>query len=113
MEIYHFTSTGGKDVIKAYVDKLPKADQLHFYEIESLIRANGIDAIKDSFQNRFRIKPIEGKLWEIKISQDRIFYVLKDKDSIYFLHMCKKQKGKTENKDKELAYKRAKTYKLI
>ena len=50
MEIYHYQSIGGKDVIKAYVDKLNKTDQLHFYEIESLIRANGIDAIKDSFK---------------------------------------------------------------
>ncbi|MCL2216641.1 MAG: type II toxin-antitoxin system RelE/ParE family toxin [Defluviitaleaceae bacterium] len=39
-------------------------------------------------------------------------YVVYDKDLIYFLHACQKQKGKAEKHDLELAISRAKRYGL-
>jgi len=53
------------------------------------------------------------KLWEIKISQERIMYVIRDAESVFFLHICKKQKGKAEKKNIELAKKRAKEEGLL
>ena len=40
-------------------------------------------------------------------------YVIRDQDSVFFLHACKKQKGKAEQKDIELAKKRAKAEGLL
>ena len=39
---------------------------------------------------------------------NRIFYITVDKDNIDLLHACKKQKNKTEKKDKNIVIKRAK-----
>lgn len=62
--------------------------------------------------NSLDIKPIEGKIWEIRFKRyNRIFYVLKEKENIYLLHGCKKQKNATEKQDKNLAIKRAKELK--
>lgn len=35
-------------------------------------------------------------------------YVIQDQDSVYFLNICKKQKGKAEKQELEKAKKRAK-----
>ena len=37
---------------------------------------------------------------------NRIFYITVDKDNIYLLHACKKQKNKTEKKDKKYSNKK-------
>jgi phage-related protein len=53
------------------------------------------------------------KLWEIKISQNRIMYVIADADSVYFIHACKKEKGKTEKHELDKAIKKAKSENLM
>jgi len=40
-------------------------------------------------------------------------YVIRDAESVFFLHICKKQKGKAEKKNIELAKKRAKEEGLL
>jgi len=40
-------------------------------------------------------------------------YVIADAESVYFLHACKKQKGKTEKFELEKAIKRAKIAELL
>ena len=56
----------------------------------------------------FITRQLQGKLWEIKFSDNRIMYVIADKDNIYFLHACRKQKGKAEKFELDTAIKRAK-----
>jgi len=53
-------------------------------------------------------RQLRGKLWEIKFSQNRIMYVTADKDNIYFLHACKKQKDKAKKFELNTTIKRAK-----
>jgi phage-related protein len=52
-------------------------------------------------------RQLKGKLWEIRFSQNRIAYVVVDKKNIHFLHIFKKQKGKTEKFDLDIAIQRA------
>lgn len=40
-------------------------------------------------------------------------YVIRDQDSVYFLNICKKQKGKAEKQELEKAKKRAKVEGLL
>ena len=54
-------------------------------------------------------RQLRGKLWEIKFASNRIMYVVKDSDNIYFLHACKKQKGKAESFELRKAIQRAKS----
>jgi len=53
-------------------------------------------------------RQLKGKLWEIKFSQNRIMYVIKDKENIYFLNACKKQKDRAERFELNKAIRRAK-----
>ena len=50
---------------------------------------------------------------EIKFFDNRIMYVIVDKDTVHFLHACKKQKGKAEKFELGKAIKRAKERGLL
>ena len=52
-------------------------------------------------------------IYEIRISQERIMYVIRNQDSVYFLNTCKKQKGRAEKQELEIAKKRARTAGLL
>lgn len=108
MEIYDYVTAGGKNIIIDYIDGLPKAERLSLYEIRDEIRENGLDALE-----KLKTRQLRGKLWEIKISQIRVMYVIIDKDGVAFLHICKKQKGKTEKQEIELALQRARCSGLL
>ena len=93
MEIYDYHSAGGKNVILTYVDKLTKQEQLEIYDTREEIRKSGVDAFE-----KLNTRQLRGKLWEIKLSQNRIMYVIMNQDAVAFLHICKKQKGKAIEK---------------
>ena len=83
-------------------------EQLEIYDIREEIRKSGLDAFE-----KINTRQLRGKLWEIKVSQTRIMYVIIDVERVAFLHICKKQKGKAEKKEIETALKRAKSENLI
>jgi len=103
MTIHDYITQGGKNIIKEYLSDLPIDEMKEGYRIRHEIILNGIDAL-----NKLNIKPLRGKLWEIKFAKNRIMYVLADQNNIYFLHACKKQKGKAEQFELEIALKRMK-----
>ena len=49
----------------------------------------------------------------VKISQERIMYIIQSQDAVYFLNICKKQKGKAEKMELEKAKQRAKAEGLL
>jgi len=77
------------------------------YKIRHEIILNGLPAFQELNTRRLR-----GKLYEIKYSDNRIMYIIKDGDNVYFLHACAKQKDKTENFDLNTAINRAKELNL-
>ena len=102
MQIYDYTTKGGKNLILSYIDKLPNRQRQEAYEIRKMIQKDGMLALQI-----LNTRQLKGKLYEIKFSGQRIMYVVRDKDSIYFLHMCSKQKSRTERIHLQLAIKRA------
>lgn len=104
MEIYDYTTSGGKNIILEYINKLPPVPQALILSARKLIRERGFSAF-DALNTR----QLSGKLWEIKISQERIMYVIYDYKSVYFLNICKKQKGKAEKIELKKAVQRAKS----
>ena len=102
MTIYDYTTSGGKNVILEYIDELPPAERLELYDIRNEIRESGLDAFQ-----KLNTRQLRGKLWEIKVAQTRVMYVILDKDGVVFLHICKKQKGKAEKQELEKALNRA------
>ena len=107
MNIVEYTTAGGKNLIREYLDQLTAKDKLEAINIRQKILKEGCGALKD-----LNTRQLRGKLWEIKFSQNRIMYVVQQGDLIYFLHACKKQKGKAEKQDLDKAIRRAKEYGL-
>lgn len=104
MNVYSYKTNGGKNLILEYLNNLSKKEAAEGYYIIEKLEEEGIDFLKI-----LNTRQLDGKLWEIKFYRhNRIMYVLIDKDSIYLLHACKKQKGKAEKFELDKAKKRAK-----
>ncbi len=108
MQIYDYVTTGGKNVILEYIDALPDKERLEIYDIRKEISISGYNAFE-----KLTTRQLRGKLWEIKASHNRIFYVIRDEETVYFLHICKKQKGKAAKKDLKTALSRGRNEGLI
>ena len=108
MDIIDYCTQGGKNLIKEYLSSLPISERTYGYGIRHKIIKDGLKAF-----DGLNARQIQGKLWEIKFFDNRIMYVILDKDSVYFLHACKKQKGKAEKFEFEKALYRAKECNLI
>ena len=85
------------------MDNLSLAESAEGYLILEELEIRGLD-----FLESIETRQIENKLWEIKFRRhNRIFYILLDRDNIYLLHACKKQKDKAEQQDLNKARARA------
>lgn len=102
MKIHDYCTSNGKNLIKEYLHTLPKPLQAEGYAIRHKIISEGLDAF--SYLNT---RQLIGKLWEIKFGTERIMYMIADSENTYFLHICKKQKGKSEKFELETAISRA------
>ena len=103
MKIHDYTTQGGKNLIKDYISTRPMDERKEIYKIRFKIILNGLSAFQE-----LNVRQLRGKLYEIKYIGNRIMYVIKDGENVYFLHACMKQKGKTEKYEIETAIQRAK-----
>jgi phage-related protein len=108
MDIHDYTTTGGKNVIKEYISTLPMDERREIYQIRHRIILYGLPAFQE-----LNTRQLRGKLYEIKHSNNRIMYVIKDGDNVYFLHACQKQKGKAEKFEMDTAIQRAREANLL
>lgn len=66
-----------------------------------------------AYMEKGEFEKILWKRWDKKVYEvyfrknNRIFYVVADKDNIYLLHACRKQKNKTERVDRNIVFARA------
>lgn len=101
MNVHTYENSNGKDLIKKYLDKLSKEEQVDGYSVLQAFEENRLDELN--------IKPWQGKIWEVYFyKHNRIFYVTIENTDIYLLHACRKQKNKTEKNDKKIVLTRAK-----
>ena len=104
MNIHHYETSGGKDLILKYIDELPKNEKAEGLTILNKLEDEGLDAL-----NVLNTRQLRGKLWEIKFYDDnRIMYVIADGENMYLVHACRKQKGKAEKFELDTAIKRVK-----
>ena len=107
MKIHDYYTAGGKNLIKEYISTRPMEERRTIYKIRHNIHSNGFLAFQE-----LNTRQLKGKLYEIKYSANRIMYVIKDGENVYFLHACAKQKGKTEKFELDTAVSRAKELNL-
>jgi len=102
LQIHDYHTAAGKNLIKEYLSTLPKKEMYIGYNIRHKIGSKGFTVLQE-----LDTRQIRGKMWEIKFSQNRIMYIVADIDNIFFLHACKKQKGKAEQHEIDTAIQRA------
>lgn len=101
MKVHTYENASGKDLIKKYINKLSKKEQVDAYSV--------LQAFTDDRLDELNIKLWQGKVYEVYFyKHNRIFYVTVADDDIYLLHACRKQKNKTELIDKKVVISRAK-----
>ena len=104
MNVHHYVTRGGKDLIFEYIDGLPKNEKAEGLIILEKLEDEGLAAL-----DVLNTRQLRGKLWEIKFyDNNRIMYVVADEDNMYLVHACKKQKGKAEKFELDKAIKRVK-----
>lgn len=104
MRVLSYCTSGGKDLIREFLDDLPSRESAEGYYIIEQLELLGLEFLKT-----LNTRQLENKLWEIKYPRhNRIFYVVIDGDIMYLLHACRKQKGKAEKFELEKAKKRQK-----
>jgi phage-related protein len=102
MKVVYFKQNSGKEPVRQYIDKLPK-------DLAATVLASLKDLEEHGLKNTLVIcRQIEGKLWEIKISSQRIFYVLLEGPTMVLPHAYKKQGQKAPKKEISLAERRMK-----
>lgn len=102
MKVTFYTTASGRSPILDYIRDLSKLERARLLEALNQVEQYGFDAVRAQFRQ------IEGKLWEIKISAHRVFYVLVEREEMVLLHAYKKQGQKLPLKEREMAIKRMK-----
>ena len=101
MIVHTYKSGSGRDLILEYISGLSKPEIADGLSV--------LQSMENDKMDELTYKPWQGKVWEVYFyKHNRIFYVTVDGDNIYLIHACRKQKNKTEKKDKEIVIKRAK-----
>ena len=102
VKVTFYTTASGRSPVVDYIQGLGKPERAKLLEALGEIEDYGFEAIK------VRFRQIEGKLWEIKIASNRIFYVYVGVEELVLLHAYKKQGQKIPLKEREIALKRMK-----
>lgn len=100
MTLHSYYSNSGRDLILEYVNSLPEDERTDALSVMQSMEKGEFDKIK--------FKRWEKKVYEVYfLKHNRIFYITVDKENIYLLHACRKQKNKTEKTDQKIVRKRA------
>jgi len=104
MNVHHYITRGGKDLIFEFIDGLPINEKAEGLTILAKLEDEGLAAL-----DVLNTRQLRGKLWEIKFyDNNRVMYVVADWDNMYLVHACKKQKDKAEKFELDKAIKRVK-----
>ena len=102
VKVRFYTSPGGANPVEKYLDKLGGSEAAAVFAAILYIEQHGI------VDTPLNLRPIAGKLWELKVSQQRVFYVIIIGPEMVLLHAYKKQGQKAPKNEIEVATKRMK-----
>ena len=100
MVVTFYETSRGDRPVEEYLDELPAKEASKVLDMLASIEAHGLELAVT--------RHIRGKLWEIKVSASRIFYVLVTAPEVVLLHAYKKQRQKAPAKEIETAERRMK-----
>jgi len=101
MNVYNYTTSGGKDLILDYILSLNKNEIVDGLSVLEKFENDELDQLD--------IRPWKGKICEVHFyKHNRVFFIAIENKDLFVLHACRKQKNKTEKNDSEIVIKRAK-----
>jgi len=101
MVLHKYLSDSGRDLIMEYIDSLPEEERIDGLSV--------LECMGNGEFDKILFKRWDKKVYEVYFRKhNRIFYITVDRNNIYLLHACRKQKNQTEKKDKKIVIKRAK-----
>ncbi len=102
MDVRFYTTASGRSPAEKYLEALPAHDRGLVLDVFEEVRLHGFgSAYLDTRQ-------IEGKLWEIRVSRHRVFYVTISGPMMVLLHAYKKEGQKAPRKEIDVARARMK-----
>jgi phage-related protein len=102
MRVTFFKTSSGRSPVLEFIQGLAKPERARLFEALDEVERHGLDAVRVQFRQ------IEGKLWEMKVSTHRIFYVVIEREEMVLLHVYKKQGQKLPIKERDIATRRMK-----
>jgi phage-related protein len=102
VKVSFLRTASGRSPVLDYIQGLDKAERARVLAALDQIERYGFDAV------RMQFRQIEGKLWEIKITMHRVFYVVIEQGEMVLLHAYKKQGQRMPLREREVARKRMK-----
>jgi phage-related protein len=102
MRIRFYRTHSGNAPVEKYLVSLDAHEAAPLFAALKDIELHGLE------EAAVQLRVIKGKLWELKISHHRIFYVLVTGPDMVLLHACKKQGRKARKEDLDLAKARMK-----
>ena len=98
MLVTFYETARGDRPVEEFIDDLSSKEAAKVLDALAAIEAHGLEVVV-SWQ-------IKGKLWELKVSATRVFYVLMTGPEVVLLHAYKKQGQKARLKEIETAQRR-------
>ncbi|HEX2571919.1 MAG TPA: type II toxin-antitoxin system RelE/ParE family toxin [Polyangia bacterium] len=100
MKLSFYTTATGAHPVRKYLDKLEAKDAALVLAVLQDIALNGLEG------SLVEVRCIQGKLYELKITRHRIFYVMIQGPEMILLHAYKKESQKAPRREIEIAEKR-------
>ena len=102
MDVRFYQTASGRSPVKEYLEGLPSDRAEVVYASLADLERHGLDGAAATARH------IEGKLWELKFSIDRVFYVVITGPVMVLLHAYKKQGQRAPPRELEVARRRLK-----
>lgn len=100
MRLRFYLSPAGADPGRKYFDGLAGRDAAEVFASLRHLELHGLDGLVPC-------RLISGKVWELKLSRHRVFYVLISGPEMVLLHAYEKQGQKAPRREIEVAFARA------
>ena len=102
MELRYYRRPGGSEPVREFINALDKRERA---KVDAAFTRIGQFGLAES---GVQTRPIGGKLWEIKVSATRVFYLLATRQVMVLLHAYKKQSQKAPGREIAIAEARMK-----
>lgn len=100
LDVCFYVSAAGGSPVERYLESLESKERARVTDALDRIRNEGLSVVVT--------RQIDGKLWEVKVSRHRVFYVVIDGPIVVLLHGYQKQSRKAPKAEVDVARARMK-----